>query len=99
MQLVRVYYDGEYRSSQFLNYSSREDLHMELERKIVTGILICGVVTVFIVVSALVVLTGRNPFFVKKKLAVGALLLSLSTIMSGCKCSPGGIVSCYARKV
>ncbi len=69
---------------------------MELERKIVAGILMCGVVAVFVVVSVLVKLTGRNPFFVKKKLAVGALLLSLSAIMSGCKGSgPGGIVSCY----
>ncbi len=69
---------------------------MELERKIIAGFLMCGVVAVFVVVSVLVKLTGRNPFFVKKKLAVGALLLSLSAIMSGCKgTGPGDIVSCY----
>jgi hypothetical protein len=71
-------------------------MEMELERKIIAGILICGVVVAFIVISLLVILTGRNPYFVKKKLAVGALLLSLSAIMSGCKGpGPGGVVTCY----
>lgn len=71
---------------------------MELERKIVAGILMCGVVAVFIIVSALVILTGRNCFFVKQKLAVGALLLSLSAIMSGCK-DQGlvGVITCYVK--
>jgi hypothetical protein len=75
--------------------SLREEMKMELERKIIAGIVICGVAVAFIVISALVILTGRNAYFVKKKLAVGAILLSLSAIMSGCK-GPGPVgSSCY----
>lgn len=73
---------------------------MELERKIIAGMLICGVGGAFIVISVLVVLTGRNPYFVKQKLTVGALLLSLSAIMSGCKGpGPGGVITCYSIAV
>jgi len=75
----------------------QEEIKMELERKIVAGILMCGVVAVFIVVSVLVILTGRNPIFVKKKLAVGALLLSLSAIMSGCKGTGPFGATCYVQ--
>jgi hypothetical protein len=45
----------------------------------------------FGVISFLVFLTKRHPYFVSKKLRIGALILSLSGVTAGC----AQIVSCY----
>lgn len=45
----------------------------------------------FVVISGMVILTRRHPYFVKKKLQLGALLISLSAMPFACN-----RVACYA---
>lgn len=55
-----------------------------MERKIITGVS-CGLLfAAFAVVSVLVIITKRNPYFVAKKLRLGALILSISGASIGC---------------
>lgn len=49
----------------------------------------------FVVVCALVVISGSHPYFIKKKLRLGALLLSLSSA-AACGGGPGDdVIMCY----
>ena len=48
----------------------------------------------FGIISVLVVVTKRHPWLVRKKLQLGALLLSLSAVTSGCR-GGGPEVMCY----
>lgn len=60
--------------------------------KITTGISIGILFVAFATVSLLVILTGRHPYFVAKKLRLGALILSLSGASAGCFAT-----SCYVQ--
>jgi hypothetical protein len=55
-----------------------------MERKIIAGIFLGFLFTAFGLVSLLVILTKRHPFFVSKKLRLGAMIISLSGITAGC---------------
>jgi len=56
-------------------------------------LLLTAAVIAFAFVSVLVLISGRNSFFVKKKLQIGAFLLSLGWFSAGCYPTE---VSCYA---
>ena len=55
-----------------------------MNRKIIAGISLGLLFTAFVVVSIIVVITKRHPYFVSKKLRLGALIISLSGISAGC---------------
>jgi hypothetical protein len=55
-----------------------------MEHKIVTTISIFFLFVAFALVSFLVFLTRRHPYFVSKKLRLGALILSLTGVSVGC---------------
>jgi hypothetical protein len=55
-----------------------------MERKIITGISLGLLFTAFGLISLLVILTKRHPYFVSKKLRLGAMIISLSGIAAGC---------------
>lgn len=61
-----------------------------MNRKIITGISLGLLFLAFGLISFLVVLTKRHPYFVKKKLRLGALILSISGATVGCFAS-----TCY----
>ncbi len=63
-----------------------------MNRKIIAGVTLGMLVIAFGAVSLLVFLSKRHPFFVEKKLKLGALLLSLSGVAAGCGL---GCTSCY----
>lgn len=61
------------------------------KNELLVPLCVVGLSLAFVAVSIAVALTaGRNRFFVRKKLALGALLLSFSGTAAGC-----GVVSCY----
>lgn len=66
-----------------------------MTRKIITATAITLLFTAFAVVSLLVVVTKRHPFFIEKKLHIGALILTLSTFTAGCRGAIGPEVMCY----
>ncbi len=55
-----------------------------MERKLITASCLAGIALAFGVVSLLVVLSRRHPFFVEKKLRLGALILTLSGVIAAC---------------
>jgi hypothetical protein len=55
-----------------------------MNRKIIAGVSLGLLFTAFGVVSLLVILTKRHPYFVSKKLRLGAIILSLSGASVGC---------------
>ena len=55
-----------------------------MEKKLITAAAFGLLCAVFALVSLLVILTKRHPFFVAKKLRLGALLISLSGAAAGC---------------
>jgi len=55
-----------------------------MDRKIIAAISLGLLFIAFGLVSALVILTKRNPYFVGKKLRLGALILSISGTSIGC---------------
>ena len=65
-----------------------------MEKKISTTVVLALVFVAFGAVSLLVVLSGRHPFLVEKKLRLGALLLSLGAVATGCR-GIGPQVMCY----
>jgi hypothetical protein len=62
-----------------------------MEKKIVVGISLGLLFVAFGFVSFLVIISKRHPYFVAKKIRVGALILSLSGIAVGCF----GYSTCY----
>ncbi len=54
-------------------------------------VVLAGLFAAFGMISVLVIVTRRHPFFVHKKLRLGALLLSITGASVGCR----GVVSCY----
>ncbi|HEX2959387.1 MAG TPA: hypothetical protein VHO70_21310 [Chitinispirillaceae bacterium] len=61
-----------------------------MDRKIITAITLGLLFAVFGLISFLVFISNRHPYFVEKKLHLGALILSLSGAAIGCK-----TISCY----
>jgi hypothetical protein len=55
-----------------------------MDRKIITAIALGILFTGFGVISFLVIISKRHPWFVEKKLRIGALILSLSGAAIGC---------------
>ena len=55
-----------------------------MKRKLFAAISISLLFVVFGLISFLVILTKRHPFFVKSKLKIGALIISLSGAAAGC---------------
>jgi len=49
----------------------------------------------FGLISLLVILTRQHPFWVKKKLRIGGMILTLGGALFGCKPGGTGIVTCY----
>jgi hypothetical protein len=67
-----------------------------MERKIALGISLGVLFIAFGIISLLVILTKRHPYFVAKKLRLGALIISLSGFAAGCSGgAPKPVVSCY----
>lgn len=62
-----------------------------MNRKIVFGISLGLLFAAFGVISLLVIITRRHPYFVGAKLRLGALILSLSSAVVGCNTT-----SCYS---
>jgi len=62
-----------------------------MDRKLVSGISLALLLGTFGLISLLVILTKRHPYFVKKKLRLGALILSLTGASVGC-----ATVTCYS---
>jgi hypothetical protein len=62
-----------------------------MDRKIITGITLGVLFAGFGLFSFLVILTKRHPYFVEKKLRLGALILSLSGAAIGCTAT-----TCYS---
>jgi hypothetical protein len=62
-----------------------------MERKLIAGISLGLLFIAFGIVSLLVIMTKRHPFFVGKKLRIGALILSISGVAVGCS-----TITCYA---
>lgn len=56
-----------------------------MEKKITAGVSLALLSLAFGIVSLLVIITKRNPYFIKRKLQIGALLLTLSGISAGCR--------------
>jgi len=65
-----------------------------MDHKAVTAMSVFFLFVAFGVVSLLVILTKRHPYFVSKKLRLGAVLLSLTCSSAAC-IGPGPLVSCY----
>ncbi len=63
-----------------------------MNNKIIAGVSLGLLFLAFGLVSSLVILTQRHPYFVGKKLRLGAIILSISGASVGC--SPP-IISCY----
>jgi hypothetical protein len=61
-----------------------------MTRKIIAAIIFALLITGFVIVSFLVIISNRHPYIVEKKLKLGALLLSLSAVAVGCT-----EISCY----
>lgn len=55
-----------------------------MNRKIIAGISLGSLFLAFALISLLVILTKRHPYFVGKKLRLGALILSISGASVGC---------------
>lgn len=55
-----------------------------MNRKIITILSLGFLFTAFGIISLLVVITKRHPYFVSKKLRIGALIISLSGLSIGC---------------
>lgn len=53
-----------------------------------------GLTAAFLVVSGLIRLTRGNPWLIRRKLRLGALLLGVNGAAAGC--GPGGFATCYA---
>lgn len=64
----------------------------DIDNKIIAGTSISIIYIAFIIVSLLVVISKKHPYFVKQKLKIGALILSLSSVVS---CDRGW-VGCYS---
>jgi hypothetical protein len=69
-----------------------------MNRKIIAGVTLGMLMVAFGAVSVLVVLSKRHPFLVEKKLKLGALILTLSGVISasGCGSPFAPHVMCYA---
>ncbi len=65
-----------------------------MNNKFYAPISIVGLFIIFGIVSFLVIITKRHPFWIHKKLKIGALLIYLTSASVGCP-----IVSCYAQVV
>lgn len=63
-----------------------------MNRKILAGVSLGILFTAFGIISLLVVITKRHPYFVNKKLRIGALIISLTGISTGYP----GFSCCYA---
>lgn len=64
-----------------------------MEKKISTVMVFLLLIMAFWAVSVLVIITKRNSWLVRKKLRIGALLLSLGGVAAGCGVPP--VSSCY----
>jgi hypothetical protein len=62
-----------------------------MDRKIITTIALGFLFAGFVLISFLVIISKRHPWFVEKKLRLGALILSLSGAAIGCT-----TISCYS---
>jgi hypothetical protein len=63
-----------------------------MDNKYFLPIIVAGLTIVFVVVSIMVFVSGKNAYFIKKKLRVGALLITLTGAAAGCG---ENIVTCY----
>ncbi len=65
-------------------------------------IYLAGLSIVFIIISIMVILTKENPYFIKKKLKIGAVIITLTGMISSFQCQwndsekKGGQPVCYA---
>jgi hypothetical protein len=67
-----------------------------MRRRIAAAVLVAFIAGAFGTVSLLVILTKRNPWFIERKLQLGALLLTLTACATGCRGGgPGPFVTCY----
>jgi hypothetical protein len=62
-----------------------------MDKKIIAAISLGLLFTAFGIISLLVIVTKRHPYFVGKKLRLGALIISLTGMSAGCP-----IVQCYS---
>ena len=67
---------------------------IEMDKKIGSMVVLTSVFIAFGVVSSMVILSRRHPYFVEKKLRLGALLLSLGAFATGCR-GGGPFATCY----
>lgn len=66
------------------------------DNKMLIGIFVGTLYITFIIISLFVFISNKHPFFIKYKLKIGALILSLTgTIINGCDTS----TSCYAPAI
>lgn len=64
-----------------------------IRRELWVPLAVVAVTVAFIAVSALVRVSGGNPWLIRRKLRIGALLLGLTWSASGC--DDEGVVTCY----
>lgn len=64
-----------------------------MDKKIIMAIGYGFVFIAFLLVSTLVVISGRKSFLIRRKLQLGALMIFLSSAGTNCG---GGVVTCYA---
>jgi hypothetical protein len=65
-----------------------------MNRRMVTGLALGLLFAAFGIISILVIVTKRHPFMVDKKLRLGAMILTLSALTTGCR-SVGPEITCY----
>ena len=76
----------------FIN--TNDNMEKSMKKEFLSYIYIGGLSIIFIAICLMVIISKENTYFIKKKLQVGALLLSLTGAMMGC--DNGGVVTCYA---
>ncbi len=54
----------------------------EIDNKVLALFALLGIYCTFLIISLLVILTNKNPFWIKYKLKMGALILSLTAVLS-----------------
>lgn len=66
-----------------------------LKKELLLPLAFVALCLAFVCVCALVVVSRNHPFFIRKKLRLGALLLSLSSAAACSGCSGGNTIMCY----
>lgn len=83
-------------SSQIHN----EALMNELDNKLIAALSLGAIYLLFALVSILVIISKKNPFFVKQKLKLGALIISLIAVIScDTVTEKKDVITCYIQVV